>query len=38
MDSYEIEKLPFENMTIFVASTTGDGESPDNMKVRSSMP
>lgn len=32
MDEYPIDKLIFENKIIFVCSTTGQGEQPDNMK------
>ena len=34
MDSYDKLRLPLEPLVIFVASTTGQGEVPDNMKVR----
>jgi sulfite reductase alpha subunit-like flavoprotein len=32
MDEYDISSLPEEKLVIFVASTTGDGDSPYNMK------
>lgn len=33
MDDYSIESLPKEKIIVFVASTTGQGDTPDNMKV-----
>ncbi|VVC36307.1 Riboflavin synthase-like beta-barrel,Flavoprotein pyridine nucleotide cytochrome [Cinara cedri] len=33
MDDYPIEKLIFEKKIIFVCSTTGQGDQPDNMKI-----
>lgn len=32
MDDYPIEKLIFEKKIIFICSTTGQGDQPDNMK------
>ncbi|KAK9839678.1 hypothetical protein WJX81_005476 [Elliptochloris bilobata] len=32
MDAYSVAALPAEGLVIFVASTTGQGELPDNMK------
>lgn len=32
MDDYDISQLIFENLVVFVCSTTGQGEQPDNMK------
>ncbi|XP_054271020.1 NADPH-dependent diflavin oxidoreductase 1 [Macrosteles quadrilineatus] len=32
LDDYEIPQLIFENVVVFVCSTTGQGEQPDNMK------
>jgi sulfite reductase alpha subunit-like flavoprotein len=32
MDDYPISSLPTESLVIFIASTTGQGEQPDNMK------
>eukprot|EP00958_Prasinococcus_capsulatus_P017729 scaffold2022_cov387-Prasinococcus_capsulatus_cf.AAC.1 len=32
MDAYDATQLPSEGLVIFVASTTGQGECPDNMK------
>lgn len=32
MDDFPIHQLPNESMVIFVCSTTGQGEEPDNMK------
>ena len=32
MDSYDIRSLPNEDAVVFVCSTTGQGEEPDNMK------
>jgi sulfite reductase alpha subunit-like flavoprotein len=32
LDDYSIENLPSENCTVFVVSTTGDGEVPSSMK------
>lgn len=32
MDKYPIDKLIFEKKIIFVCSTTGQGDQPDNMK------
>ncbi|CAG0894050.1 unnamed protein product [Cyprideis torosa] len=32
MDDYPVQNLLHENMIIFVCSTTGQGEEPDNMK------
>lgn len=33
MDKYEIQQLPQEQIVVFVCSTTGQGEEPDNMKI-----
>lgn len=33
MDDYAIDKLIFEPLVVFVCSTTGQGEEPDNMKL-----
>ena len=35
MDDYELRSLPTEDGVVFVCSTTGQGEEPDNMKVHS---
>jgi sulfite reductase alpha subunit-like flavoprotein len=32
MDEYDKTQLPMENIVIFICSTTGQGEEPDNMK------
>lgn len=32
MDDYPVNNLIYEPLVIFVASTTGQGEEPDNMK------
>jgi sulfite reductase alpha subunit-like flavoprotein len=32
LDEYRIEDLPTETTALFVLSTTGDGEEPDNMR------
>uniref|UniRef100_A0A1B6LZU7 NADPH-dependent diflavin oxidoreductase 1 n=1 Tax=Graphocephala atropunctata TaxID=36148 RepID=A0A1B6LZU7_9HEMI len=32
MDDYSVTELIFENLVIFVCSTTGQGDQPDNMK------
>lgn len=32
MDDYTIDKLIFEQKIIFICSTTGQGDQPDNMK------
>lgn len=32
MDGYPVDRLPAEPLTVFVASTAGQGEMPDNMK------
>lgn len=32
MDGYPISDLIFENLVVFVCSTTGQGDQPDNMK------
>lgn len=32
MDEYPIDKLIFEKKIIFVCSTTGQGDQPDNMQ------
>lgn len=32
MDDYPISNLIFEKKVIFVCSTTGQGDQPDNMK------
>ncbi len=32
MDSFDINKLPSARLAVFVCSTTGQGETPDNMK------
>eukprot|EP00741_Cyanophora_paradoxa_P001295 tig00000475_g1252.t1 len=33
MDDWDLERLPEERVVIFVAATTGQGDTPDNMKV-----
>lgn len=33
MDTYDVKKLINENIVLFVCSTTGQGEEPDNMRV-----
>lgn len=33
MDDYPIDNLIFEEKIIFVCSTTGQGDQPDNMKI-----
>jgi sulfite reductase alpha subunit-like flavoprotein len=33
MDSYNIQDLPDEELVVFVAATTGDGDAPDSMTV-----
>jgi len=32
MDDYPIDQLIYEQLVVFVCSTTGQGEEPDNMK------
>ena len=32
MDDYPVENLIYESIVVFVCSTTGQGEEPDNMK------
>lgn len=32
MDDYGVENLIYESIVVFVCSTTGQGEEPDNMK------
>lgn len=32
IDDYPIDKLIFEKKIVFVCSTTGQGDQPDNMK------
>ncbi|CAB4070040.1 NADPH-dependent diflavin oxidoreductase 1 [Lepeophtheirus salmonis] len=32
MDEYDVRQLPTEERVVFVASTTGQGDEPDNMK------
>jgi sulfite reductase alpha subunit-like flavoprotein len=32
MDNFDRRKLPMQNLVVFVCSTTGQGETPDNMK------
>ena len=32
MDEYDVQMLPVERLVIFVASTTGEGEVPENMR------
>jgi len=32
LDDYPIMELPNESLVVFIVSTTGDGEEPDNMK------
>lgn len=32
MDGYEVRLLPTESLVIFVCSTTGQGDAPENMK------
>jgi sulfite reductase alpha subunit-like flavoprotein len=32
MDDFAINQLPEQQLVVFVASTTGQGEEPDNMK------
>jgi len=32
MDDFAINQLPEQRLVVFVASTTGQGEEPDNMK------
>ena len=34
VDEYKVEKLVDEKIILFVCATTGQGEPPDNMKVR----
>lgn len=33
MDDYEVKNLIYEPLVVFIASTTGQGEEPDNMKM-----
>lgn len=33
MDDYSIDKLIFEKRIIFICSTTGQGDQPNNMKI-----
>lgn len=33
MDSYNIQTLPDEELVVFVAATTGDGDTPNSMVV-----
>ena len=35
MDDYEKGDLASETLAVFIASTTGQGSEPDNMKVKS---
>ena len=32
MDDFEIKRLPTAPLVVYVVSTTGQGEEPDNMK------